>query len=184
MHIAFILIIVLLSCIGAALTSSLIDDLKKVAEDTQVLVNKDEIKTLIAISETIAAHHIAPKEDIEYWQTYSEKLRSWNVTVSRDYSLVEVRNLPIYSLKLLNQYSNGDYAKLRDDFVKLVEQRCAAFKITALKIINAAKKSGIIHVPIKNKLIRLDEIEISEANLSLKITNPEVNFIYPLVHSI
>ncbi|XP_060666144.1 uncharacterized protein LOC132798341 [Drosophila nasuta] len=157
MHLAYLLMFALLSIVGAAPTNDLKHDLREAAEDAQIPINKDEIGTLIILAKSIVSHNIAPKEEIDQWQSYSDKLSTWNVTFTRDYARLEETDLPKFSKAKLDRYTNGEYSKLKSNFLARRAQRYSTFKVNALEILEAAEKAGIAHILLDIKSTLLDK---------------------------
>ncbi|XP_062143039.1 uncharacterized protein LOC133850830 [Drosophila sulfurigaster albostrigata] len=150
MNLTYLVIFALLSIVGAAPTNDLQHDLRKATEDAQILINKDEIRASITLAKSIMAHNFATKEENDQLQSYCDKLSTWNVTISRDFTRLEETGIPKFSKADLDPYTNGEYDKIISDFEALKAQRYATCKANAMEILEAAKKSGVTHILIDN----------------------------------
>ncbi|XP_062142342.1 uncharacterized protein LOC133850304 [Drosophila sulfurigaster albostrigata] len=157
MHLTYLVIFALLSFVGAAPTNNLEHDLREAAEDAQILINKDEIETMITLAKSIVSHNIAPKKEIDQWQSYSDKLSTWNVIFTRDYAQLEQTEIPHNSYAKFDQYTNGEYSKLKSNFLARRAQRYSTFKVNALEIVESAEKAGITHILLDKKSTLLDK---------------------------
>ncbi|XP_062142046.1 uncharacterized protein LOC133850086 [Drosophila sulfurigaster albostrigata] len=148
MHLMYLVMLALLSIVGAAPTNNLEHDLREAIKDALILINKDEIRIMITLAKSIVSHNIAPKKEIDQWQSYSEKISTWNVTFTRDYARLEETDLPKFSKAKNDQYTNGEYSNFKSEFDTLRAQRYATCKVNAMEILEAAKKSGVTHTLI------------------------------------
>ncbi|XP_060666152.1 uncharacterized protein LOC132798349 [Drosophila nasuta] len=166
MRIVYTAILAFLMCVlsigNSALASSLEHDLREAAVETQILINKADVQSLIKLIEVIEVNKILPEEDLPKWHAYAVQLKSWNVTIDKDYTKPQRSLMPEpgpEEYRKLDEYSNGAYSKIVSDLRKLTAQYYTAFQIKASNIINAAKESGYSNSNVDNIFAKLSTSE-------------------------